>query len=194
LESPNPTVSIITPTTPDRSEFNSMCLLMSGKQNYLNIIEHLFDYSEQSIGFKRNSLCERAKGDVIIHMDSDDYYSIDWVSKCIEALQYNPCVGLRCAYFHDLTTCSGYKWSYPAGAQIYLAEATMAYTKPHWQQFKHHNVNSGECYPLYHSSRAHDYTDGFVARLHGNNTSSHNQVRTFQPIDINVINLVYSKG
>jgi glycosyltransferase involved in cell wall biosynthesis len=146
-----------------------------------------------NIGQKRNHLCEFSRGDIIVHMDDDDIYSKDWISQSVAKLQHTRCTGLREMFIHDTVNDKGYLWSYPIGAQPYLAEATLSYRKEHWQQFKHHNVQTGECTKLYGYSKPLDYRDGFIARIHGKNTSTHNQVHTFTSIDINVINLVYSK-
>ena len=39
-----------------------------------------------SIGAKRNYGCRISHGGIILHMDDDDYYAQDWISKSVEAL------------------------------------------------------------------------------------------------------------
>lgn len=188
-----PSVTIITPTTHDRVNFNRQIQLFVMQQNYPNIIEHLFDYGDGNVGVKRNRLCNAANGDIIIHFDSDDWYAKDWVTRCVRELTDLPCTGLRQCYYHDLTHQNGYMWSYPPNALTYLAEATLAYYKTHWEKYNHAETVTGESTPLYKGALAHDYIDGFVARLHNSNTSSRNQIKSFKPIDINVINSLYNR-
>lgn len=188
-----PKVSVITPTTHDRAQFNIEIQNIIVNQDYPHSIEHLFDYSSDIIGAKRNRLCQQANGDIIIHADSDDYYATDWITKSVQALQdlQVPCTGLRQMYYHDTIYQNGYLWSYPENALTYLGEATLCYYKSHWERFKHSEVMTGECTPLYYKAKSHNYIDGFVARLHDSNTSSRNQIKSFKPIDINVINSLY---
>lgn len=187
-------VSIITPTTRDRVHFNRQCELFAQQQDYPNIIEHLFDYGDENVGVKRNNLCAKAQGDVIIHFDSDDFYAPDWISKSVAQLLslQVPCTGLRQAYFHDIINNNGWIWSYPENALPYLAEATLCYYRSHWMKSNHLDAKTGESTPLYRLSKAHDNIDLFVARLHGSNSSS--SVRnSFKPIGINVINSLYNR-
>lgn len=102
-----PFISIITPTR-DRPEFFSniqrnffrqnydlsrMELIIgddSDKSNELLIQKHKnINYiflEKMSIGKKRNILCERSKGDIIIFMDDDDYYPPNKVSHVVDKL------------------------------------------------------------------------------------------------------------
>lgn len=191
----NPTVTIITPTTHDRVNFNRQCELFVRQQDYPNIIEHLFDYGDGNVGVKRNRLCKAAKGDIIVHFDSDDWYAKDWVSKCVERLHsaQAPCIGMKAIYYHDLTHNNAYRWSYPFSGMKYFAEATLCYYKSYWETRKHKEEQTGESTPLYPKAEPNDYIDGFIARLHNSNTSSRNQIKSFKSIDINVINSLYNR-
>jgi len=42
--------------------------------------------SKQPIGYKRNFLCHEARGDILIHMDDDDYYPPQRISHAVETL------------------------------------------------------------------------------------------------------------
>ena len=56
-----------------------------------------------SLGTKRNITNEKAKGDIIIYMDDDDYYPSDRVSHAVDTLQKNPnalCAGSSAMYIY----------------------------------------------------------------------------------------------
>lgn len=103
----NPYISVITPTK-DRPEFLPNILRNFFRQDYsLDRMELIIgDDSEKSfknilpekdniryfhlecmpLGKKRNFLCDKAKGDIIIFMDDDDYYPSDKVSYTVNNL------------------------------------------------------------------------------------------------------------
>ena len=65
---------------------------------YRNEIEVLWeiDNGEMSIGSKRNSLLDKAKGEYLCFMDDDDRPSWDYVEKVIKALDTKPdCLSLQ---------------------------------------------------------------------------------------------------
>jgi len=50
-----------------------------------------FSYDEKmTLGKKRNLMHSKAKGDIIVYMDDDDYYPAERVSHAVEKLQTNP--------------------------------------------------------------------------------------------------------
>jgi len=63
-----------------------------------------FKYDNKlSLGTKRNITNEKAKGDIIIYMDDDDYYPPDRVSHAVETLLKNPkalCAGSSIMYIY----------------------------------------------------------------------------------------------
>jgi glycosyltransferase involved in cell wall biosynthesis len=100
-------VSVITPTR-NRDRFLKNALTYFRDQDYTNIewlilddglqaSEYLDDLTDEnifyqhmdrkiSIGEKRNTLIEKAKGEIIIHFDDDDYYAPNYVSSMVSAL------------------------------------------------------------------------------------------------------------
>jgi glycosyltransferase involved in cell wall biosynthesis len=172
-----PFVSIITPTTYSREYFNNLCAELGRKQDYKGQIEHLFDFSGDTIGNKRNALIERAKGDIIIHADSDDYYAPDWITKSVEFLLKSgrEITGLDKAYFlHNNGKSQLYRYK---GSQYYAIGATLCYLKTAWAKGKFKNTSNGEdTYFLQGKSvQPHTYIDGFCATVHGGNTSGANK-------------------
>lgn len=181
-------VSIITPTTADRAEFNERIKRIAKAQDYPNI-EHILCYDNGSIGTKRNRLCDEAKGDIIVMFDSDDFYSTDFIYRSYQHLVSTKAdvVGLSCAYFYQPHTKM---WRYDyIGVQKYVIGSGMMFYKSVWERnpFPDKNIaedagflaNAGRIIP-------HNYTNGFIAMIHGNNTASHHQTPYMKRIDINI--------
>lgn len=176
-------VSIITPTTHDRSEMLARLEQYINAQDYPHI-EWLIDYSDECIGAKRNNLVSQAKGEIICHCDSDDYYSPEWVSKSVEHLISSGAniTGLSSAYFKNATNT--YLWTWPSTAP-YVCEATLCYWRTAWEAHPFNNVNSGEGLGLLANNGLiipHTYIDGFTANIHGNNTASHKMLSVMKLI------------
>jgi glycosyltransferase involved in cell wall biosynthesis len=49
-------------------------------------IKYFYKDYIQLLGTKRNFCCEQATGEIIVHLDDDDWYATDWISKQVEAL------------------------------------------------------------------------------------------------------------
>lgn len=172
-------VSVITPTTEDRAKFNERCIEQVAKQDYPNIIEHLFDYSHFRIGRKLNNLCSQALGKIIIRIDSDDIYASDWISRSVHELITSPYVitGLREGYF--ISGDRIYQNIYPTGSQPCLLGGTMAFYRKTWERVKFNNHKPhGEdvifCDDIAKAGMLigeHDYMNGFLATVHKDNTS-----------------------
>lgn len=149
-------------------------------------------HSNDSVGNKRNIACEQSTGDIILHMDDDDYYAPDWISKSVEALINSKadCVGLSSGYFYQIPD-RVLRYDYPKGCQPYVLGATMCYWRKTWERNQFKDTNRGED-TLFCANAgkvvAHDHINGFMAMLHGGNTSSHLQIdkKEFTPQDISI--------
>lgn len=171
----NPSVSIITPSTQDREKFNERIIAIGQSQTYPSIIEHLFDYSDDKVGAKRNNLCAHAKGDIIVHFDSDDLYAADWIERSVnELIQSGRMItGLKSAYFYDGHYLRQYN-PLPK-TQSSLVGASLCYYKKAWQKQQFKDTQTGEEHVFIANGggfAAHDYINGFCAIIHGNNTCS----------------------
>jgi glycosyltransferase involved in cell wall biosynthesis len=80
-----------------------------GTDKIEDLVSHIpqvkyFRYDKKlSLGAKRNITNEKAKGDIIIYMDDDDYYPSDRVSHAVDTLQKNPkalCAGSSEMYIY----------------------------------------------------------------------------------------------
>lgn len=128
---------------------------------------------------KRNMLNERASGEIIIHMDDDDYYlpqSIWAKVKLLHAYRKsnNPpieCVGCskELGIYHLIDN-----YSYLANTK-YMSEASMAYYRKFWeeQKFRDERLEMGEGYSFIQGreNRVLDmpYYFNFIAVTHGSN-------------------------
>ena len=80
-----------------------------GTDKIEDLVSHIpqvkyFKYEEKlSLGKKRNITNEKAKGDIIIYMDDDDYYPPERISHAVTTLQKNPkalCAGSSTMYIY----------------------------------------------------------------------------------------------
>lgn len=89
-------LSILLPTTFDRrNTFYPLLefILKQINENGVNgIVEILIDEDnkEKSIGKKRQELLERANGEFVVGIDSDDWIADDYIERIINAINYSP--------------------------------------------------------------------------------------------------------
>ncbi len=170
-------VTCITPITESRRGFMPIVDNIIKSQTY-PFIEHIYLWGEGTIGAKRNKACEQATGDIIMHIDSDDYYSDDWVEKQANLLLTSGAdiCGLKNIYFLDKEnkTAWQYRWG---NSDAWVAGATLCYRKSFWQTHKFRDMQVGEDYYFLDNARIKegDYENKFVAMLHGDNTAPHNK-------------------
>ena len=120
-----PLVSIITPTY-QRPHFLEKALNYVRRQSYSNWewliwddssepiplflqlqnsnIRYIYSPDRLSIGEKRNRLIEQANGEIIVHMDDDDYYHPNYITTMLTQLtnQQADLLNLRGWYVYDL--------------------------------------------------------------------------------------------
>lgn len=93
-----------------------ICSIVERKDQYINLMTELqnqikdkpvevisyVDDCNITVGEKRNSLLEKAKGDYTAFIDDDDEVSTRYVDLILEAIKDGPdCVGLRLEYWDD---------------------------------------------------------------------------------------------
>ena len=177
-------VTIITPTTHSRADYLQRLSEMIQAQDYPQI-EWRTCYENFTIGKKRNILCEAAEGEIIVHFDSDDCYSPNYISKAVAHLLSSGAniTGLSSAYFYD-TTGQLYDWT-SKHQQPYVIEATMCYYKSMWANNPFPNTSQGEGRQFLGNAglvSPHGYKDGFTAIIHGSNTECHKATVLFDKI------------
>lgn len=104
-------LSILIPTLTNRSFFLERlgkCLSPQLNDSVEVLIER--DSGERSIGSKRNSLLEKAKGEYIAFVDDDDLISCDYISLILQATSSKPdCVGIHLLHIED-TVLKGFTY------------------------------------------------------------------------------------
>jgi len=186
-----PTVSIITPTTPDRSIWASRLDQMVSCQDYGNIIEHIVIDGPETIGEKRNAGCQKAKGDIILMFDDDDLYADNYVSLAVAALESNHIAGLSSAYFYHTVAKWAYRYEWK-GAQPYVIESGMAFHRSTWEKRPFPRKSDGEGITFQLGRRVGVIEDMtcFIATIHGNNISSHKHLHTMQKVPIATLEML----
>jgi glycosyltransferase involved in cell wall biosynthesis len=130
-----------------------------------------------SIGLKRNYACEKAQGDIIMHWDDDDWYAHDWISRQLKVLENSDADICGLDHITFFSPLVGKYWQYAdqKGERPWLAGATMAYRRSFWKAHPFKDIQIGEDYDYIWNTGAkilaHDYTEGFIATLHANNTT-----------------------
>jgi glycosyltransferase involved in cell wall biosynthesis len=83
--------------TPFLSEFGTPVVDVVTRQfKHPDTVEIVIDKKDLSIGEKRNSLLEKARGEYVCFVDSDDWISSDYINVIMKAIESKPdCVSLR---------------------------------------------------------------------------------------------------
>ena len=66
-------------------------------------VKYFYKKEKMKLGKKRNYLNEKAKGDIIVYMDDDDYYPPDRINHAVNKLRSCPkalCAGSSCIYIY----------------------------------------------------------------------------------------------
>ncbi len=113
-------LSILICTTFDRSEmFNFLKHHLQnqinelGKQREVEILSEC-DNKEISVGKKRQNLLEKAKGDYVVFIDSDDWCPYSYVENILKATNHNPdCIGflINCTGTPGITASASNRWN-----------------------------------------------------------------------------------
>jgi hypothetical protein len=144
-----------------------------GRTDYMSVEKKIWVWgrSGMNVGEKRNELCSLAQGEIIVMMDSDDWFAPDYITRCVEVLQKADITGLSSAYFHKGDEIYLYEYK---GSQPYVIGSGMAFWKRVWEKNPFRPIQSGE--DMFFQTgiiKPHGYIDGFYATIHDNNTASH---------------------
>mgnify|MGYP003706128335 FL=1 len=133
-----------------------------------------------SIGAKRNIACEKAKGEYIVCMDDDDYYTPQSVKfRVASMIHLNKnvvgCSGLGLLEINKIISNVNLS-SYSVGYEFRIFEHTMGFKKSHWENNKFLDTSLGEGRNLIDKD-INDYEDIHWEQIgisfkHYNNTNS----------------------
>lgn len=182
----SPLVSIITPWTPNRIDFMKRLANCVTAQSYKNY-EWLTDSDPGTIGEKRNRLCQKAKGELIVHFDSDDWYGTEYIASSVGHILTTGAdvTGVKDAYFLDEVNEKAWLYEYK-GAQPYVLGSGMMYRREVWERNRFQHINEGEDMHFLTNSgkiKPHGNVLSIFARIHGDNTASHKSVNVFKPVN-----------
>ena len=94
-------------------------------------VRYYYSKERKTLGYKRNYLNKRAKGDIIVCMDDDDIYPTERVEHAVETLLANPqvkCVGCSEIYMM-FKKREDEIWKFGPYGSNHATAATMAYRK-----------------------------------------------------------------
>lgn len=193
-----PLVSCIMPTF-NRPEFITNAIHQFFHQNYPNkeliivddgqksiadlvpdsvLIKYLRLDRKQDLGTKRNLACEAAKGEIIIHLDDDDYYAPDWLLKQVSFLieKKLDITGLATPVFYHKAKDHFWQYVYPDKKPLWVYGATLCYTKNFWRNNPFQPISHGEDNAFVWSRNAanilaHDAVTSYLGLIHNHNTS-----------------------
>jgi len=102
--------------------------------------------SRMSIGAKRNHACERARGEIIVHWDDDDWYPPSRVRVQAGALAERGAevCGTSILYYYDRSREQAWCYQYSGGPTTWVAGNTLAYRRETWQRNPFPDVQVGE--------------------------------------------------
>jgi glycosyltransferase involved in cell wall biosynthesis len=154
--------------------------------------------SEHTVGKKRNLACERAKGEIILHWDDDDWQANWRVSYQVRALQESDAdiCGLNQIYFYSPATGQAWEYTYPKSAKPWVYGGTLCYLKEFWRRNPFADVDVGEDNHFVWSDvrkRIHPLEDQrfYVGIIHPGNTSPKKmRSKRWQPVDSTFINQI----
>lgn len=89
-------LSILIPTTLPRFEMTAKLVSKIDEQRKELPVELLLDWHKTNcVGVKRNDLLKQAKGEYVVHVDSDDHIADNYVELILKAIESKPdCVGI----------------------------------------------------------------------------------------------------
>ena len=99
-----------------------------------------------TIGAKRNLACERARGELIVHWDDDDWHAPHRISYQVEHLlrtQVEIC-GINILLFYDIVNSQAWQYIYPKTQPFWLSGSTLCYQRSYWGRHHFPEINVGE--------------------------------------------------
>src|SRR5262245_59277896 len=148
----------------------------------------------EPLGLKRNHACEKARGDIIVHWDDDDWYAPGRLTYQVGELVASGAdvCGLDRVLFLDAAAQRAWEYAYPEGCGAWVYGATLCYRKEFWRRNPFPAINTGEDTRFVFSARGAQIrplgrADIFVGLIHAANTSpkqTHEPRWHAKPLDV----------
>jgi glycosyltransferase involved in cell wall biosynthesis len=138
-------------------------------------IKYVLD-ERKPLGAKRNDCCELAIGEIICHLDDDDYSTPDRIEFQVALLEQSkkPVTGFGVMYFWD--TIHKAARLYRSGNPGYVCGTSLCYRRDFWETHKFKEIAEKEdnafVDPILKQIAASNDPSHMVARIHESNTSS----------------------
>lgn len=143
-----------------------------------NMIQYHYLNEKLDIGSKRNIANQMSKGQIIIHLDDDDFYDTNWIAIQVSFLLENQLeiTGLSLPLFYDNAASVMWQYTYPNSERPWIYGATLCYTKQLWELNPFPTMNIGEDNAFVWSSVVkkilpHNNRTSYVGQIHQGNTS-----------------------
>lgn len=139
------------------------------------IIKYYYSKNPRSVGLKRNFACKKAMGEIIVHLDDDDWYASDWVSRqVVELLNSDADIcGLNKLIFYAVHLDKSWQYANSEEGKPWIYGATLAYWKSFWADHPFKDIQAGEDNDFIWSNNAiihsYEYTEGYIGVIHSDN-------------------------
>lgn len=99
-----------------------------------------------SVGAKRNLACEKARGEIILHWDDDDWHASHRISYQVETLLKTTAevCGINSLLFYDKAKGQAWQYVYPRNQRFWLSGSTLCYRKAFWGNHRFPEIDVGE--------------------------------------------------
>jgi len=127
-----------------------------------------------SIGAKRNLACSRARGDVVVHWDDDDWSAVDRIEDQVGRLTEQKVSITGYSSMRFLNSETGDWWRYNGVPNYYAVGTSLMYTREFWRENPFPDENLGEDnYMVYRAQKIASVDAGTLmyATIHAGNTS-----------------------
>jgi len=194
-----PLVTCIMPTS-DRRSFVPRALELFRRQDYPNLelvvvdqggtpvrdlmpedprVRYLRRSGRLPLADLRNTACEAARGEIIVHWDDDDWMASWRVRRQVQGLRESGAdiCGVDRVFFVRLEDRSAWRYEYPRGGRPYVVDSTMCYRRSFWldQPFAPDARNPELAFEWNSAAtRLHvlDDDDFYVGTIHAGNTAA----------------------
>jgi O-antigen biosynthesis protein len=147
-----------------------------------------------TLGALRNHACELARGEIIMHCDDDDWYSVNRVSLQVAAMSERRAEvsGTSRLHYYQTARNRAFLYQYAGGPRPWVAGNTLAYRRSFWQNHRFPEVQVGEDSRFVWSAASASVLDLkqsslCVATIHESNVSPKNPHGAFwkeEPVNV----------